>query len=241
MRLQSIAFALLLLGASSAQAGLFDDAEARKQIADLKSLSDTRNDTQSRALLDLSGQIQTLREELAKVRGQLEAVTYELDLAKKRQQDLYLDADARLRKLEPPVAAAADGAKTAVAVDPALEGQEYEAALDLFKAAKYKEASAALTAFVTNRPDSKLTPGAQFWLGSALYSQRDCRRAIEVYSQLAVKWPDNPKAPEALLAMATCQQELGNAVAARRTLESLLAQYPDAPASDSARQRLKKR
>lgn len=231
---------LCLLSVSAAQAGLFDDSEARQQIADLKALSETRNETHSRAVLDLSGQIQVLREELAKVRGQLEAVTYELDQAKKRQQDLYLDADARLRKLEPPVAAP-ENAKPAPGIDPAQEGQEYEAALDLFKSAKYKEAAAALTAFISNRPESRLIPGAQFWLGSAFYSLRDCKRAIDVYSQLAVKWPDDAKAPEALLAMATCQQELGNAAAARRTLESLLAQYPDAPASDSARQRLKKR
>lgn len=228
------------LMAGSAHAGIFDDSEARKQIAEMKTLQETRYDTQSRALIDLAGQIQNLRDENAKLRGQVETLVYELDMAKKRQQDLYLDTDTRLRKLEPMVPAS-EANKPSASSDPASENQEYEAALNLFKAAKYKEASVAFTAFVTNHPASSLAPNAQFWLGSALYAQRDCKHAIEMYSQLAVKWPENPKAPEAMLAMATCQQEMGSTSAAKRTLESLLAQYPEAPAADTARQRLKKR
>ncbi len=227
---------LLMLGAASAHAGLFDDSEARKEIADLK----VQVETLSRGLLDLSSQLQHQRDESAKLRGQIETLMYELDMAKKRQQDLYLDADTRLRKLEPQ-APAGDTAKTAVGADPATERPEYEAALHLFKTGKYKEASAAFTAFVTNRPNSALAPGAQFWLGNALYAQQDCRRAIEAQQQLLAKWPGNPKAPDALLAIATCQQELGNAAAARRTLENLVTQYPESPASETARQRLKKR
>lgn len=223
------------LAAGTAQAGLFDDTEARKQIAEVKQ----QTESHSKALLDLANQLQNLRDENAKLRGQLETLTYELEMAKKRQQDLYLDADTRLRKLEPPVPSS-DGHK-GVNADPANEAQEYDAALNLFKAGKYKEASAAFTAFVTNRPNSSQAPNAHFWLGSALYAQRDCKRAIEIYSQIPVKWPDNAKAPEAMLSMATCQQEMGNAAAAKRTLESLLAQYPDAPASDTARQRLKRK
>jgi len=227
---------LFCVGASVAHAGLFDDSEARKEIADLK----VQVDTQSRGLLDLSSQLQNLRDENAKLRGQIETLMYELEMAKKRQQDLYLDADTRLRKLEPQ-APAGDAAKTAGGSDPATERPEYEAALNLFKAGKYKEASVAFTAFVTNRPNSALAPGAQFWLGNALYAQQDCKRAIEAQQQLLAKWPGNPKAPDALLSIATCQQELGNATAAKRTLESLLAQHPESPASETARQRLKKR
>lgn len=228
--------------AGSAHAGLFDDNEARRQIADLK----VQVDTLSRGLLDLSSQLQNVRDENAKLRGQFESVTHELEMAKKRQQDLYLDADTRLRKLEPPVPggsgeSAKPGSAAPGSAEAMTESQEYEAALNLFKAAKYKEASAALTAFVTNRASSALAPGAQLWLGNALYAQHDCKRAVDVYSQLAVKWPESPKAPEALLAVANCQQELGTPVAARRTLESLLAQYPESPAAETARQRLKKR
>lgn len=239
MRRLRLAVMLVCLGAGSAQAGLFDDSEARQQIADLKAKTEARYDTVSRALVDLSNQMQNLRDENAKLRGVVETLTYELDLAKKRQQDFYVDLDNRLRKLEPQVAS--DDTSPKAAGDQAAESQEYEAALNLFKAGKYKEASAAFTVFVTNRTASPLAPNAQFWLGNAWHAQRDCKRAIEAQNLLLSKWPNSPKVPEGMLAIATCQQEQGNPTLAKRTLDTLIVQFPETPAAETAKQRLKKK
>lgn len=236
------------LGAGTARAGLFDDEEARKQIAEHRAATEARLDTQAKAQIELSSQIQRQADEIARLRGQIETLGYELETAKKRQQDFYIDLDTRLRKLEPqatagPVTESAGEAPTAVkpAADPAQESQAYEAALNLFKANKFKEAAIAFAAFVQKYPESTLAPNAQFWQGNAWYAQRDCRKAIEVESYVPTKWPDSPKAPDALLAIATCQQELGNPTGTRTTLEKLVAKYPNAPAAETARQRLKKK
>lgn len=239
MRRLRLAVMLVCLGAGSAQAGLFDDSEARQQVADLKAKAEARHDSVSRALVDLSNQMQSLRDDNAKLRGQVETLTYELDLAKKRQQDFYVDLDNRVRKLEPQVASGDTSPKAAG--DQAAESQEYEAALNLFKAGKYKEAAAAFGVFVANRPTTPLAPNAQFWLGNAWHALRDCKRAIEAQNSLLSKWPTSPKAPEGMLAIATCQQEQGTPTLAKRTLETLVAQFPEAPAADTAKQRLKKK
>ncbi len=240
MRCLRIAVALVCLGAGSAQAGLFDDDEARRRVEDLRLKSEARIDNVSRGLVDLSNQMQAMRDEMAKMRGQIETLTYELELTKKRQQDFYVDLDNRLRKIEPQ--AGGNEAAPKPAVDQAaVEGQEYDAALNLFKAGKYKEATAAFTAFVSARPTSNLAPSAQFWLGNAWYALRDCKRAIEAQNLLLSKWPNSPKAPDGLLAIATCQADQGSNAQAKRTLENLIAQYPDAPAAGTARQRLKKK
>ncbi|WP_434514756.1 tol-pal system protein YbgF [Dechloromonas sp. ARDL1] len=245
MRPVRIALLIAALGAAQAQAGVFDDDEARRQISDLRIKTEARFDQQAKAQLDLSAQIQRQAEEIARLRGQIETLNYELETAKKRQQDFYLDLDTRLRKFETPVAAA--GADPAAATpakpvgDPVKEGQEYEAALNQFKAAKYKEAAAGFGAFVQKYPDSQLAPNAQYWLGNAWYAQRDCKRAIEAQSVVTTKYADSAKAPDAWLAMATCQQEMGGAGAARRSLETLVAKYPSAPAAEAARERLKKK
>lgn len=246
MRPVRIALLIAALGAVQAQAGVFDDDEARRQIADQRIKTEARFDQQAKAQLDLSAQIQRQAEEIARLRGQIETLSYELETAKKRQQDFYLDLDTRLRKFETPAAAnAADPATGAAAAkpagDPAKESQEYESALNQFKAAKYKEAATGFAAFVQKYPDSSLAPNAQYWLGNAWYAQRDCKRAIEAQSVVTTKYADSPKAPDAWLAMATCQQEMGNATAARRSLESVVAKYPNAPAADAARERLKKK
>jgi len=247
MRPLRIALLIATLGTTQAQAALFDDDEARRQIADQKIKTEARFDQQAKAQLDLASQIQRQAEEIARLHGQIETLSYELETAKKRQQDFYLDLDTRLRKLEPqaPSASAADPATgeapRTVTADPARESQEYEAALNQFKAGKYKEAAVGFAAFVQKHPDSTLAPNAQYWLGNAWYAQRNCAKSIEAQSQIAGKWPNSPKVPDSLLAIATCQQEMGNPNAARRTLDTLLAKYPDAPASATAKERLKKK
>ncbi|KFB76761.1 MAG: tol-pal system protein YbgF [Candidatus Accumulibacter cognatus] len=238
-------------GARYAHAGLFDDEEARRQIKDISIKTNERLDTFAKGQIELANQIQALREENSRLRGQVETLTYELDSARKRQQDFYVDLDGRLRKLEPQVAQSAearsaddgkppvDPPRKAVS-DPAAETREYEAALNLFRANKLKEAAAAFESFTKAHPDSTLTPSAQYWLGNAHYSLRDCKKAIDAHRLVASKWPAHPKAPDALLNVATCQQELADAKSAKMTLDTLLAKYPDSTAATTARQRLKK-
>jgi tol-pal system protein YbgF len=244
--LSTIALLLAVLGMQQAHAAMFDDEEARRQIKDLSIQTGTRIDTLTKAQLDLANQIQALREENARLRGQVETLNYELESSKKRQQDFYIDLDGRLRKLEtlPAAPAAADGTTPATeakpASDPAAEAREYESALNLFKANKIKDAATAFEAFTIAHPDSSLAPNAQYWLGNAHYALRDCKKAIEAHRVVVAKWPQHAKAPDALINIATCQQEQGEAKAAKATLESVLDKYPDSLAAATAKQRLKK-
>ena len=248
MRALRIALLISALGATSAQAGMFDDEEARRLIKDMSIKTEARFDQQGKSQLDLANQLQRQSEEIARLRGQVETLTYELETAKKRQQDFYLDLDTRLRKFEPQQSAGsnaavdpASGANSPATADPARENKEYEAALNQFKAAKYKEAAWAFSAFVQKHPDSSLAPNAQFWLGNAWIAQRNCAKAIEAHSVVTTKYAESPKAPDAWLAMANCQQEMGNPAAAKRSLETAVAKYPNSPAADTARERLKKK
>lgn len=240
-----------LLGGQQAHAGLFDDEEARRQVSDLTIKTNERLDTTARAQIELANQIQSLREDNARLRGQLETLSYELESTRKRQQDFYVDLDGRLRKLETPPpaeagttpAGAAPGTAQAAqpATDPALETREYEAALNLFKAGKVKEAAVAFDAFGKAHPGAALAPSAQYWLGNAHYALRDCKKAIDAQRVVLAKWPDSAKAPDALINIATCQQELGDAKGARTSLEAVLIKYPDSSAAATAKSRLKKK
>jgi tol-pal system protein YbgF len=241
-------------GAPQARAALFGDDDLRRQVTELTVKFNERVDTLSRAQIELMNQIQSLREENARLRGQVETLQYEQESASKRQQDFYVDLDGRIRKLEtaqpsPAALLSGDGetgevdeAGEAVNVpgDPAAETQDYEAALNLFKANKIKESAAAFEAFAKAYPDSALTPNAYYWQGNALTAQRDCKRAIDVYRVVVARWPQNPRAAEALIGVASCQQDLGDAKGARTTLDAVLARYPDSSAATTARQRLKR-
>lgn len=225
-----------LLIAPVAQAGLFDDDVARQQIVDLQAATNARVETLTQAQLELSTQLLGLREEIARLRGEIETLHYESEQAKKRLQDLYLDLDSRLTPLE---SRGVPGNGAALAVDPAVENNAYESALNQFKAGKYPAAATAFAAFVKNYPDSEMAPSAQFWLGNAWYAQQKCKQAIEAQQVVATRWSDSTRAPDALLAIANCQRDDGNTTAARRTLNTILEKYPTSQAATQAKQRLK--
>ncbi|MDR2625686.1 MAG: tol-pal system protein YbgF [Zoogloeaceae bacterium] len=228
---------------SVAQAGLFDDNEARRQIRDMQAAFEAKLETQSKAQLELATQLMGLREEISRLRGEIETLNYENAQAKKRLQDLYLDLDGRLARMESTPASggsASGGAGPAENTPEAqAESQAYENALAQFKAGKYAAAAKALADFVRVYPNSEMTPGAQFWLGNAYYAQKQCREAIDAQLVVTTRWPDSTRAPDALLTIANCQRDMGNQTASRRTLTNLIEKYPTSQAATQARQRVK--
>jgi tol-pal system protein YbgF len=254
------AFALAALAlALPARAALFDDDEARKRIEATnqrlaqvqKQLEDRiaalETQLKSQGLVDLFSQVEQLKADAARLRGQIEVLTYEQEQQQKRQRDLYVDLDGRLRKLEggagpaagagseapaagaPPVAAPSAGAD---------EQRAYDAALDKFKAGSYGAAIAGFGAFLKAYPKSPLAPSAQYWIGNAQYAQKDFRGAIATQRQLIAAYPDSAKVPDAMLNIATAQLDLGDAAASKRTLEELVAKHPKSEAAAKAKQRL---
>ena len=271
----AIAFALC---SQAAHAALFDDEEARKRIADTntrltqvqKQLDDRiaalDQQIKSQGLVDLFNSVEQIKGDIARLRGQVEVLTYELEQAQKRQRDLYVDLDSRVRKLETIPAAAADpnvatagnpapavtaapppgviappvpGIAPAVRpADPAAEQRAYDAALDQFKRGDYPGAIASFSAFVKNNPQSPLASSAQYWVGNAQYARKDYRASIAAQRTLISLYPTSSKVPDALLNIASAQSDLNDNGAARRTLEELIAKYPQSEAALKARQRL---
>jgi len=271
-------FALVYVLPQFAHAALFDDEEARKRIAatnqridQLQKDLDERVATLERqlksgALVDLANNVEGLKSDVAKIRGQIEVLTYELDQSQKRQRDLYVDLDARMRKLEgvpgpatteaAPAAAAGGAAPSTAgsagssmnssaaatgATTVATEQRAYDAALDQFKRGDFQGAITGFTALVKTYPKSALAPSAQYWIGNAHFARKDYKAAIASQRQLLLAWPDSPKVPDALLNVASAQAELGDNAAARRTLEELIGKFPQSDAAAKAKQRLGQR
>ena len=109
--LRAVLIALTFLGAHTAHAALFDDDEARKRIAatntrldqlqkDLETRLSTIEQQAKNQGLDLLRDVEAIKADVARIRGQIEVLTHELAEAQKRQRDLYVDLDSRLRKIE---------------------------------------------------------------------------------------------------------------------------------------------
>jgi tol-pal system protein YbgF len=222
-----------------ANAALFEDDEARRAILDIRTrLDNMQNEINAKAdksnNFDLNNQNEQLRQEIAKLRGQIEVLTNELANTQRREKDFYVDLDNRLRKLEPQTVTI-DGKQVSVEQS---EQRAYDAALAYFKAGDYRNAGASFYDFTRRYPQSGLVPSAQYWLGNTYYAQRDYRNAITAQQVVVKNHADSPKAADALLNIASCQMELKDRPAAKRTLETLVAQYPESPAAQTAKERL---
>jgi len=191
-------------------------------------------------MLDLMREIDTLKAELARLRGQADVQAHQLDTLGKRQNDLYADLDQRVGDLAkaaqaapvpPPDAAQAAG-------DPALESRTYEAALKLFRDANYPAAIAGFGDFLKAYPSSTLAANAQYWIGYAYFAQKDYKASLAHQQKLLVTYPASNKVPDALFNIAASQLALNETAAGRKTLEEIVAKHPGTQAATLAARRL---
>ena len=255
-RVRGLAVAFgLTAAAAGAQAGLFDDDEARRAILDLRNRT-TQVDEQAKAraaelaaataqlteqiallkrsLLDLSNQLETNRTELATLRGSNEQLARDVAELQRRQKDVAQAMDDRLRKVEPQKVVV-DGRE--FVVDPE-EKRSYDEAMAPLRAGEFDKAVAALVAFQKRWPASGYGDSVRFWLGNAQYGQRDYKDAVLSFRAFVSAAPEHPRAPEALLALANSQAEMKDARAARKTIDELLKSYPASEAAQAGKERL---
>ncbi|HWS75066.1 MAG TPA: tol-pal system protein YbgF [Quisquiliibacterium sp.] len=247
----SLLAALAVAGAglfSTAPAhALFEDAEARRAIIDLRGRLETQSremaqlaakldrlEQSSRGQLELQTQIEALRQEVARLRGQLEVQANELAQAQRAQRDLFSQVDSRLKRVEPEQVQI-DG-RTA-AVDPE-ERKLYEASLAQFRAGEFAKSAAGLQQLRSRWPESAYTANALFWQGSAQFALKDYKASIASHQSLLARFPDYPRAADAMLNVGYAQAESGDRKAARATLEGVVGKYPGSQAAQLAKDRL---
>ena len=257
MRRLALFLTLSLGWASLSTAGLFTDDEAHQKIAVLQQqiqgmeehVAQMENTARDQGVEMLS-QLDALKSELAVLRGQVEVHAHDIETTQKRQRDLYVDLDSRLRKLENAGAVAAetpgqaDLAKPASSDQPPVgavvadESGAYDAALGLFKAGNYQGAIDGFQSFVDAHPNSQLAPSAYYWIGNSYFNLREYKNAIASQQKLVSQYPDSAKVPDALLNIASCQQGVGDSSAAKKTLKGIVAKYPLSNAAELAKKRL---
>jgi tol-pal system protein YbgF len=257
----------------SSSAALFDDTEARKKILEVEAVMQSQNQatqaaladlkksqqaleqrvlaieaiTKGRVLGDMQNQIDELKQEVARLKGELEVASHNVDATQQRQKDLYGDTDARLRKLESsavaPPAEAANAAPQAVApVVAAKNSQEQqllELANGLSKESKHKDAFNAYDKFLKEYPDSASVAEAKYGLGYSQFALKNYKSAIATQQKVIDMHPDSPQVPDAMFNMANSQIQLGLVPGAKKTLRDLIAKFPTSEVTPTAQKRLK--
>ena len=107
------------LFAISGHAALFDDKEARKKIIEVEATMNSQDQanqtelanvkknfeqrlqaieaiTKGGGLMEMQNQIESLKQEVARLKGELEVANHNVDATQQRQKDLYGDTDTRI-------------------------------------------------------------------------------------------------------------------------------------------------
>ncbi|MEO0316038.1 MAG: tol-pal system protein YbgF [Pseudomonadota bacterium] len=250
------------------QSHAFEDADARRKINELtvrlKDLTtridneveklaqriDTKaDDKKLNALLaELEKLRAQLRGEVAELRGQVEVVVNELNAAQqkvdklsndlanaqRREKDLYADINQRLSKLEPRNQTI-DGVEVEVTQ---AEQKQFDEASALLKKKDFARASQAFMGFLQRFPGSGYAAQAYYFLGSSYFAAGDCKNAIPALQTVINRYAMTQRAPDAMLNLAICQDDLSDVSAARDTMEALIKKYPESSAAKTARAKL---
>ena len=272
-KLLAVGLSLFALAAffNTAHAALFDDKEARKKIveveakqqsdhnaamlaiADLKKASTAMEKRiaaieaimQGGGLSEMQNQIETLKQEVANLKGDLEVAQHNLEATQARQKDLYVDTDTRLRKIEGGSSASSIGNSAPSTVTPSSSTAEekdakvFADANALSQLAKHKEAFAAFDAFLREYPTSKLAPDALYGMGYSQFALKNYKSSIATQQKVIDLHPQSAKVPDAMYNQANSQIQLSQITNAKKTLRDLVAKYPDAAITPSAQKRLK--
>ena len=109
--------------------------------------------------------------------------------------------------------------------------QQYNDALDAYRAGQYDKAEAAFKTFLAANPSHRLTGDATFFLGETYLQRSRPREAAEQYLKVSTDYSKSPRAPMALLRLGQSLAMLGNGDEACGTFAEVGKRYPAAEAT----------
>ena len=234
--------------------------QSRKQFEILRKqvevdINQSKQDNRQ-AVLQLQAQIETLKQDIASLRGEREQLLREITLLQRAQKDTNVEIEERFQKINGQLAKqeatppspvkeeAPKSSKVNVQVDgfeflaDPDEKRDFEAAFVLFRKGDFAAAAKEFAQFVRVYSASGYKPSALYWLGSAKFARRDFNEAIAQLKGLANDFPNHARTPEAMLTIGNAQLEIKQAKEARKTFNELLKLYPTTEAAAAAKDRL---
>jgi tol-pal system protein YbgF len=209
----------------------------------------------SPGVIELMNQIEALNADLNRLRGEIEVLNNSLENAQRRQRDMYLDLDTRLRRIEPPAGEAAH--KPGADLESRIKKLEQQLS-ELEARSKRAEPAAApepvpapagtTTAVIpqptppaapsVTKPTAPVAPAAAgdataarraYDNALALYRAGDYQGAIAAFDGFVKRYPRDALAPNAQYWIGDAWFNLRDFRQASSAQQTLIASYPDSP------------
>jgi TolA-binding protein len=224
------------------QRAVFKDRIARidQKLAEAQAKLDELNQSARRSGADLSVGLDKVKEELARLRGDLEVEQHKLGQVEKSVGVLRGDTEGRLAALKGAGALDEYEARRKIA---ALEKPDDKAAIvalgEREEAAGQRGVALEIYEHVVSRwPTDPKAADAGYRAGHLLLAQKRWRDAILALGRVAEGHPKSERAPDALLGVADAMTELGMLEDAKAVLNQVVEKYPKAPAARRAKESL---
>jgi tol-pal system protein YbgF len=113
----------------------------------------------------------------------------------------------------------------------------YNQALAVYNGGDYGKSRKMFNDFLKTHPGSQLAGGAQYWIASTHFKERQYEEAISACDDVIKKYPQGTKTPDAyyLHALAFC--EIKDSTTAQIILEDLIQKYPNSEAANAGKQK----
>lgn len=244
--LAALAAGMVLVGGLGGCATKGDLLALEERVADAEQQGSNGPDPFAR-IADLSAEIDLLRDEMSKLRGQVE-------VAEKKAEDAL--ADARRARSG---AAAGAGAGAAVAVtggeavldaaavppeddDPAASAEivAYREALNAWRENDNDLCIDRFRKFLQGYPSSPYADDGAYWMADCHFKKGEYRQAVLRFNDVVRVYPSGNKAPDALYRQGESLLKLGPGFydAAKTVFQQVLNDYPDSDRAKEARQQL---
>jgi tol-pal system protein YbgF len=189
---------------------------------------------------DLGVAVTRLGEELARLKGDLEAQQHNLALLQQQVAEASQSTETRLASLKG--TGALDEAmarqKLAELPKPDDRGAVFALAQQVEASGDKGVARELFLHFVKRWPRDDKAPEAAFRAGHLLAQQGKWREAVVVFGKVAEDYPKSERAPEALLQVGEGLVQLDRKDDARAVLEQLITDHPKSDAAKKAKARL---
>jgi len=186
----------------------------------------------ARAMVQLMNQLDSLNVELNKLRGKVEELNNNVLNAEKRQKDMYLDLDTRLRRIEQSDAEVLT--ETQKSGDALSELRERIDKLEQSAANGVDVAPPATAAGAGGGNDTNAAASRAYEAAMQKYRVGDYQNAIEAFQEIVVQFPGHPLAQNAQYWTGDSYYQLRAYRSAIDAQKKLIATYPNGPKTADA-------
>jgi tol-pal system protein YbgF len=200
-------------------------------------LAQAESQTGGRGMVQLLNQVDALNTELNKLRGKVEELGYGVTTAEKRQRDMYLDLDTRMRRVEQTVATSQKKEQeTIAALEERLRKLEQSAQArpaaipaPVNTAAASEAPAPAATGATQASVAAPESPQRSYEAAMASYRASDYQGAINGFQGFLTQYPQHALAANAQYWTGDAHFQLRDYQSAIEAQRKLISGYPDSP------------